>query len=168
MVINSKDLLRLEGPSVDEALEEREVFLKKAIQFLVYLLALLFFIPILLFIYPKEPRRRRWIFLEIIEEEKIPEKGIKTVSFSYRRRGREVAMTVFLRREGRSIKALSPYCTHLGCRVVFRRREEIFVCPCHGGRYDLRGKNIGGPPPRPLTSLPVKLKGDKVLVGIRV
>ncbi|MGH7597413.1 MAG: ubiquinol-cytochrome c reductase iron-sulfur subunit, partial [bacterium] len=50
--------------------------------------------------------------------------------------------------------ALSPICTHLGCRV--RKARDGFDCPCHGSRYDLRGQVINGPAARPLTRFPVR------------
>jgi glycine/D-amino acid oxidase-like deaminating enzyme/nitrite reductase/ring-hydroxylating ferredoxin subunit len=44
------------------------------------------------------------------------------------------------------ISALSPTCTHAGCIVSFNAAEKSWDCPCHGGRYDLNGKVISGPP----------------------
>jgi Rieske Fe-S protein len=45
---------------------------------------------------------------------------------------------------------LSNTCTHMQCNVHWDRGLEQFLCPCHGGLYDLRGTNVGGPPPQPL------------------
>lgn len=52
---------------------------------------------------------------------------------------------------------MSPICTHLGCTVPFASEKDqqskpnlAFKCPCHGGEFDEWGRNIGGPPPRPL------------------
>ena len=44
------------------------------------------------------------------------------------------------------ITALSPTCTHAGCIVKFNPVEKSWDCPCHGGRYDLKGQVITGPP----------------------
>ena len=49
--------------------------------------------------------------------------------------------------------ALSARCTHAGCTVLWRAEQDAFVCPCHGGRFDSSGKNVSGPPPRPLDNL---------------
>ena len=46
------------------------------------------------------------------------------------------------------ISFLSSKCTHLGCSL--RLVGEQLVCPCHGGRFSLRGEVLAGPPPRPL------------------
>ena len=32
-----------------------------------------------------------------------------------------------------------------------------YVCPCHGGAYDSRGLVTGGPPPRPLDRVDIKV-----------
>jgi Rieske Fe-S protein len=44
------------------------------------------------------------------------------------------------------VTALSPVCTHAGCIVNFNPAEKSWDCPCHGGRYDLNGKVVTGPP----------------------
>ena len=41
---------------------------------------------------------------------------------------------------------------------------NMLWCPCHDGRFDLTGKNVSGPPPRPLPEFTVVLKGDEVYV----
>ncbi len=46
--------------------------------------------------------------------------------------------------------AISTRCAHLGCPVRWVLAAERFICPCHGGVYDLQGVRVGGPPPRPL------------------
>jgi len=62
--------------------------------------------------------------------------------------------------------AFSAVCTHLGCTVEFQPEQNRIHCACHGGIYDPRtGKNIGGPPPRPLTSYKVDLVPDGVTVS---
>jgi len=62
--------------------------------------------------------------------------------------------------------ALSAVCTHTGCNVAWNSNENSFVCPCHEGRYDSVGKVISGPPPQPLTKLPVKINGNQLTVLI--
>lgn len=71
-----------------------------------------------------------------------------------------------LLREGRDgPEALDARCTHLGCPV--RPSGEGLHCPCHGGRYDRDGRNLSGPPPRPLEPLPVRLAGERVEVEVQ-
>jgi Rieske Fe-S protein len=41
-------------------------------------------------------------------------------------------------------------CTHMQCNVHWDPQLGQYLCPCHGGLYDIRGNNVGGPPPSPL------------------
>jgi cytochrome b6-f complex iron-sulfur subunit len=61
-------------------------------------------------------------------------------------------------------KALSAVCTHLECIVQYRPDTKQIWCACHNGQYNLSGKNIGGPPPRPLEEFQVNTRGDDVVV----
>jgi Rieske Fe-S protein len=49
-----------------------------------------------------------------------------------------------------TINVLSNSCAHLGCPVrwVIVEGHGEFLCPCHGGIYDINGGWVGGPPPR--------------------
>ncbi|SMC89006.1 FAD-dependent oxidoreductase [Pedobacter africanus] len=44
------------------------------------------------------------------------------------------------------VTALNPTCTHAGCTVQFNAAEQSWDCPCHGGRFDISGKVLTGPP----------------------
>jgi Rieske Fe-S protein len=46
--------------------------------------------------------------------------------------------------------AFSNTCTHMQCNVHWDPQLGQYLCPCNGGLYDIRGNNIGGPPPSPL------------------
>lgn len=61
-------------------------------------------------------------------------------------------------------KAFSAVCTHLDCIVQYRSETKQIWCACHNGQYNLSGKNIGGPPPRPLEEFKVNTRGDDVVV----
>ena len=62
-------------------------------------------------------------------------------------------------------RALSATCTHLGCTVQYRNDLRQVWCACHNGIYDLNGRNVSGPPPRPLDVFDVHLRGDEVVVS---
>jgi Rieske Fe-S protein len=46
------------------------------------------------------------------------------------------------------LNVLSNSCAHLGCPVRWFPEKQLFLCPCHGGLYDINGGWVGGPPPR--------------------
>lgn len=62
-------------------------------------------------------------------------------------------------------RAFSAICTHLDCTVQYRPDEKLIWCACHNGRYDLAGRNISGPPPRPLEEFKVNVRGDEIVVS---
>jgi Rieske Fe-S protein len=62
-------------------------------------------------------------------------------------------------------RAFSAVCTHLQCTVQYRSDLEQIWCPCHNGHFDLSGRNISGPPPKPLEAYEVVVKGDEVVVS---
>jgi cytochrome b6-f complex iron-sulfur subunit len=62
-------------------------------------------------------------------------------------------------------RALSATCTHLGCTVQYRSDLREIWCACHNGIYDLNGRNVSGPPPRPLDVFDVHLRGDEIVVS---
>jgi menaquinol-cytochrome c reductase iron-sulfur subunit len=63
--------------------------------------------------------------------------------------------------------AISSRCAHLGCPVRWVDAAERFICPCHGGVYDLLGRRVGGPPVRPLDRFYTRVEGNEVQVGPR-
>jgi Rieske Fe-S protein len=62
-------------------------------------------------------------------------------------------------------RAFSATCTHLDCTVQYRTDEKMLWCACHNGRFDLTGKNVSGPPPRPLEAYRVHVRGDDIIVS---
>lgn len=65
--------------------------------------------------------------------------------------------------DGETFRVYNGRCTHLGCNYFFDEDKKVFRCPCHTGFFDLKtGAVLGGPPPRPLDTLAVKVE-DGVL-----
>jgi cytochrome b6-f complex iron-sulfur subunit len=71
---------------------------------------------------------------------------------------------LIIRTDTGDLKAFSASCTHLGCIVQYDPASKQIICACHNGHYDLTGKNVAGPPPRPLEAFTVNVKGDDVTV----
>lgn len=71
---------------------------------------------------------------------------------------------IIIRTETGDLKAFSASCTHLACIVQYDPASKQIICACHNGKYDLTGKNVAGPPPRPLEEFTVNVKGDDISV----
>ena len=71
---------------------------------------------------------------------------------------------ILIRTSSGEFKAFSATCTHLDCTVQYRKDMGLIWCACHNGKYDLNGRNISGPPPKPLEEYKVILKGDEIFV----
>ncbi len=72
---------------------------------------------------------------------------------------------IIIRIDEQNFRALSATCTHLDCTVQYKKSENIIWCACHNGKYDLFGKNISGPPPKPLDKFDVAIKNDELIVS---
>jgi Rieske Fe-S protein len=81
-------------------------------------------------------------------------------------RARDVRLgTVWLcRGPGGTVSALSAECPHLGCKIGFRKDTNQFACPCHESAFSLEGAVLGGPSPRAMDALPVRVRSGKVEV----
>lgn len=64
-------------------------------------------------------------------------------------------LAVYKDAEGK-VTALNPACTHAKCIVCFNPSETSWDCPCHGGRFDIHGKVLTGPPRADLEQIPLK------------
>lgn len=53
-------------------------------------------------------------------------------------------------RDGR-LFLVKPVCTHMGCILNWNAEEKSWDCPCHGSRFDYRGRLLNTPAHRPLT-----------------
>ena len=58
------------------------------------------------------------------------------------------------------VRAFNAICTHVDCTVRYRPGSRDLFCSCHDGVYDLDGRNVSGPPPRPLETYKVMLRGE--------
>lgn len=75
--------------------------------------------------------------------------------------------TVYIQKDGADgVRVLDSTCTHLGCRTRFDVTSKHFVCPCHGGVYDMDGSVLEGPPPAPLRRLEARIDGADVVVQV--
>ncbi len=69
-----------------------------------------------------------------------------------------------IRRSEHEWRAFAGVCTHLNCTVQYEPARHQIWCACHNGFYDLNGKVVSGPPPRPLEEYQVRVRGEEVIV----
>jgi len=146
----------------------RREFIKKSIYGVLALLGLGFLLPGLKVFSPVSDREKELAFFPLLSEDEVPRAGVKKAELVFTASGRERKTRVFIVSSPEGPAVFSATCSHLGCLVNYHREKREFVCPCHGGRYDLAGRNIAGPPPAPLTRFPVRMQDGLILVGIKV
>jgi Rieske Fe-S protein len=78
-----------------------------------------------------------------VNDPEFSQRGFKIVRF-----GAEPVILIRVAED--DFRAFSATCTHLACIVEYQLTERRIWCNCHGGHYDLTGRNVAGPPPRPL------------------
>ena len=71
-----------------------------------------------------------------------------------------------VRKSESEVRVFSDICTHLGCRVSWHADQEHYISPCHDGHFDILGKNISGPPPRPLDEFITKIEDGNLFVQL--
>ena len=72
---------------------------------------------------------------------------------------------ILVRTAAGELRAFSAVCTHLNCTVQYRPDFGQIWCACHNGHFDLNGKNVEGPPPRPLEAFAVNARGNQIVVS---
>lgn len=78
--------------------------------------------------------------------------------------GRQTAWVV---RRADRVMVFDPRCTHLSCAYHWHEQNKEFLCPCHNGVYDIEGRVVSGPPPRPLDVYDTDVR-DGVLFAVPV
>ena len=114
--------------------------------------------PALAYLWPVMGRGPKVDMEEVASVAEIPVGGSKKVILG--------GSALLLVRTPQEIKAFSAICTHLGCVVDWNSQKREIVCPCHAGVFDLDGRVVSGPPPRPLPSYPVKVINGKIYIKL--
>jgi Rieske Fe-S protein len=104
------------------------------------------FYPVLRFISPPQVPEAATNQVEAgsTHDPELLERGFKIVRFG-------AEPVILIRVAEAEFRAFAATCTHLDCIVEFRKDVGKIWCNCHDGQYDLEGRNVAGPPPRPLT-----------------
>jgi len=88
---------------------------------------------------------------------------VATLQDGYHETKTEKAVWAVKQADGQ-VTVYSPMCTHLGCGYHWDATAQQFKCPCHGSVFDVSGRVVGGPAPRPLDALPSKVEHGRLLV----
>ncbi len=117
-----------------------------------------FLYPVLRFVYP--PRIAEAAVNEVVAakvQDLKPNSG-KLIKF-----GSKPALLV--RVNETDWKAFTAVCTHLNCTVQYQESSQQIWCACHNGMYDLTGRVVSGPPPKPLDEFAVFIRGEEVIIS---
>lgn len=115
-------------------------------------------LPALEYLWPVMGRGGATGMEEVGHVEDIPVGGSKKVIVG--------GSAMLLIRTPKEVKAYSAICTHLGCIVDWDGAKREIVCPCHAGIFDIEGRQVSGPPPRPLPAYPVRIADGKIFVKL--
>lgn len=144
--------------SGSEQIRPRRNFLKIIFRGIIFAFSIAIFYPIGRYLIPPkiaEPVPSNVIAGKINE---LPINSGKIFRF-----GRKPA--ILINTPNSKIKAFSATCTHLDCTVQYREDLNHIWCACHNGHYDLNGRNIKGPPPKPLEEYSVRIVDDNIYVS---
>ena len=71
---------------------------------------------------------------------------------------------ILIKIDNKTFRAFSATCTHLDCIVQYRTDTKQIWCACHNGIFDLQGRNVSGPPPKPLEEYETNIINDEIII----
>lgn len=108
------------------------------------------------------PAAGGWV--KTVKPSEVADKSAKAI------KGANAKLSAILVRDGKTIHAFSPKCTHKACDVAPQTDKPLLHCKCHGAEFDLTGNNTRGPgkgtPPAsldPLGFFALRLNADGVI-----
>ena len=117
-------------------------------------------------------KRRAQPWVDVASSEELPTgtpkqlEYVATVQDGYLETKTQKAVWAVKQSNGQ-VTVFSPLCTHLGCGYHWDGGAQQFKCPCHGSVYDISGRVLAGPAPRPLDALPSKVDNGRLLVVLK-
>ena len=115
-------------------------------------------LPALNYIWPVTRRGPAGGLQEVGKLDDIPVWGARKVTLA--------GSALIVLRTPNEVKAFSAICTHLGCVVDWDDQKREIMCPCHAGTFDVNGRVVSGPPPKPLPEHAVKVIDGKIFVTV--
>jgi len=110
-----------------------------------------------------------WVALGPLENYPVGEPTLFTFTRStvngWERTANSYGVYVYRENEG-DVSTFSNLCTHLSCRVTWHEDDQIYVCPCHDGYFDIEGEIVSGPPPKPLYQYENKIEDGNLFIRL--
>jgi menaquinol-cytochrome c reductase iron-sulfur subunit len=152
-----------------EGTVNRRTLLGQAIAGLAVLSGALISVPLVGALIAPAFKRRETLWIEVGPLESIPIGEPRQLDCISKEKDGWIEKSVrravwVVRTDTETLTVFNPKCTHLSCAYRWEADKQRFFCPCHGGVYDVTGKVTGGPPPRPLDTLPVKVENGALYV----
>ena len=132
--------------------------------------AVLLGIPIVGFLISPLFRREEAVWRKVGDISAVPEAQPTKFEVSFPQQAwttSDIKAAVYVVKRNGSYKVFSNVCTHMQCPVRWESALSQFLCPCHGGLYDMNGANVGGPPPKPLPQFVHRIDGTTLYVQNR-
>lgn len=114
--------------------------------------------PVIKFLIPPEKREPKISSLKIGKVSEFEINSSKIVKFGK-------TPVIIVRDKTGEMKGLAATCTHLDCIVQYRQDTNQIICACHNGIYDLNGRNISGPPPKPLEEFDINIIEEEIVIS---
>jgi Rieske Fe-S protein len=136
----------------------RRDFMKLVNKGLVVTGAVVITAPVVAYFFPKDLQETPSEPVRVCAVDELPVGESKTINY-----GRYPAIVI---NTPDGLYAYSAVCTHFACIVKWDPAKGQIYCPCHDGYFDpLNGQVISGPPPLPLTSVPVNVVNNEIYIG---
>lgn len=125
--------------------------------------------PLIGYVISPALKRRKQPWVDVAAADKlstgVPQQleYVATVQDGYHETKTDKALWAVKQADGQ-VTVFSPMCTHLGCGYHWDGAAQQFKCPCHGSVFDISGRVVAGPAPRPLDVLPSKEEQGRLLV----
>jgi cytochrome b6-f complex iron-sulfur subunit len=114
--------------------------------------------PVVAYFYPNDLQETPSEPVRVCNVDELPVGESKTISY-----GRYPAIII---NTSTGLKAFSAVCTHFACIVKWSADKNLIYCPCHDGYFDpSNGSVVSGPPPSPLTEIPINVVNNEIFIG---
>jgi Rieske Fe-S protein len=114
--------------------------------------------PVVAYFYPSELQETPSEPVRVCTVDELPVGESKTIGY-----GRYPAIVI---NTPDGLRAFSAVCTHFACIVKWENEQGLIYCPCHDGYFDPSdGHVISGPPPLPLTVIPINVVNNEIFIG---